>query len=91
MPTTVTFYRESLYRYSALSLLIVLERLEQEEDYEECAKIVEAMTLEEKEHKLPIGTRLTPEIVKEIVEYSQVPLASYVEYGRNLYNEIKVL
>lgn len=95
--TTTTHYSKAMYKYGILTILIVLRRLEQEEQYEECDKIV--TMIKDEERKLvqqgginfKLWTRYTDELAKEITSESSVALSEYERYAYNLYQEVKSL
>lgn len=97
MPTTIDHYSKSMYKYGILSILILLDRLEAEENYTECAKIVAMIKSEEEKLarqggiSFKLWTRYTTELAEEITAESSVTLSTYCRYASNLYDEVKLL
>ena len=68
MKTTTLHYRKYMFMYGILSVLFVLEFFEQNENYEECQKIIDAIKEQEKALDTTLFSTITTETIKEVVE-----------------------
>ena len=68
MKTTTLHYRKYMFMYGILSVLFVLEFFEQNENYEECQKIIDAIKEQEKALGETLFTTINTETIKEVVE-----------------------
>ena len=68
MKTTTLHYRKYMFMYGILSVLFVLEFFEQNENYEECQKIIDAIKEQEKILGETLFTTINTETIKEVVE-----------------------
>ena len=68
MKTTTLHYRKYMFMYGILSVLFVLEFFEQNENYEECQKIINSIIEQEKILGETLFTTINTETIKEVVE-----------------------
>lgn len=68
MNTTTETYKKYMFYYGILTILFILEHFEQEENYEECHKIIEAIKQQEKYLDIKLFTRMTNESISLVIE-----------------------
>lgn len=61
-------YRKFMFMYGILSVLYVLEHFESVEDYEECQKIIDAITEQENRLDCVLPKRANKEAINEVIE-----------------------
>lgn len=66
--TTTLHYQKYMFMYGILSVLFVLEYYEFEEEYEECQKIIDSISEQEKRLDITLFTTITVETIKEVVQ-----------------------
>lgn len=66
--STTKHYRKYMFMYGILSVLLVLEYYEFEEEYEECQKIIDAIKEQEKALEITLFTTITTETIQEVIE-----------------------
>ena len=66
--TKIDNYRIYLFTFGILSVLYALEYHEENENFEECQKIIDAIKEQEKRLDITLHTRITKECIDEVIE-----------------------
>lgn len=86
MQTTKKFYKNVLYLYGILTVLIICEHFEKEENFEECIKIIRAIEEKEKYLNAKLGTKITKELIDEVIKaYNNFGLSGELAVERSTY------
>ena len=81
--TTVNSYGNYFYAFGMLTVLYLLEYFENEENYEECDKIVKAIREQEKRLDTSFYTKITKDCIIEVMD-------AYNRNGLNPNNAIEM-
>src|SRR5574343_1696623 len=66
--TTTKFYTNKMFLYGILTILFVLEYFESEENYEECHKIMTAISEVEERINSKLFTKITKENIQIVID-----------------------
>lgn len=67
-PTKILNYRKYIFMYGIISIILVLEFFEQQEDFEECQIIVKAIREQEEIIGAKLYTRITEDCIKDVTK-----------------------
>lgn len=71
METTSTTYRKYMFKYGILTIIYVLEKMVDREEYEECQKIMEAIAEQEKRLSVELPRNASRESIDKLIEVYQ--------------------
>ena len=64
----IEFYKDKCFKYGILSLLILLDVFVEEENYEECAFIINAIREMNTDYKLNLSTEINKETISDVIK-----------------------
>jgi hypothetical protein len=87
--TNTKFYSTLMFKYGLLAVLYALEYFEEQENYEECHKIIQAIEYQEKRLDTTCEKRVTKKAVLGTIEAhkkwdSKEVIESYKRYGKEV-------